>query len=118
MVVPNRKIVGEVLHNYGNIRQVDVTVGVAYDTDVNQALALIQEVLNSNPRVLSDLAPIMGVSLLADSSVNISIKPWAAVEDYGAVGCEINKAVLETFRTRGISIPLPQREIRMLGVTT
>ena len=40
VVIPNRKIVGEILHNYGKIRQVDVTVGVAYDTELNQALTL------------------------------------------------------------------------------
>ena len=38
VVIPNRKIVGEILHNYGKIRQLDVTVGVAYDTELNQAL--------------------------------------------------------------------------------
>jgi small conductance mechanosensitive channel len=115
VVVPNRKIVGEILHNYGKIRQLDVTVSVAYDTDMNVALALIQEVLRANPRVLKDLQPVIGVSLLADSSVNIAIKPWVAVNDFSAAGGEVNKAVLETFRTRGISIPFPQREIRMLG---
>lgn len=115
VVVPNRKIVGEVLHNYGKIRQVDVTVGVAYDTDMNAALSLIQGILSANSRVLRDVAPVVGVSVLADSSVNIAIRPWVAVTDYGAAASEINKAVLETFRTRGISIPLPQREIRMLG---
>src|SRR5882724_5415371 len=41
VVVPNRKIVGEILHNYGKIRQLDVTVGVAYNTDLNAALAAV-----------------------------------------------------------------------------
>ena len=48
IVIPNRKIVGEILHNYGKIRQLDVTVGVAYDTELNQALTVIQEVLREN----------------------------------------------------------------------
>src|SRR6202011_223364 len=52
VVVPNRKIVGEILHNYGHIRQLDVTVGVAYDTDLRIPLSLIREVLQANPRVL------------------------------------------------------------------
>ena len=76
VVIPNRKIVGEILHNYGKIRQLDVTVGVAYDTELNQALTVIQEVLRENARVLQDMTPVIGVRLLADSSINIAVKPW------------------------------------------
>jgi len=116
VVIPNRKIVGEILHNYGTIRQVDVAVGVAYDTDLNHALAVIDEVLQSNPRVLKDPAPIIAVSTLADSSVNVVIRPWVSVDDFVPAGGEINKAILESFRGRNIVIPFPQREVRLLGV--
>src|SRR6476620_5587565 len=47
VVVPNRKIVGEILHNYGKVRQLNVTVGVAYDCDLGASLALIQDILNA-----------------------------------------------------------------------
>ncbi|MGH8239823.1 MAG: mechanosensitive ion channel family protein, partial [Steroidobacteraceae bacterium] len=114
VVIPNRKIVGEILHNYGKIRQVDVTVGVAYDTELNQALAVIQEILRENARVLHDVTPVLGVHLLADSSVNIAVKPWVGVLDYGPAGREINKSILEAFREHGIVIPYPQREVRLL----
>jgi small conductance mechanosensitive channel len=114
VVIPNRKIVGEILHNYGKIRQLDITVGVAYDTELNQALTLIQEVLRDNARVLHDLAPVIGVRLLADSSVNIAVKPWVGVQDYGPAGGEINKSILEAFREHGIVVPYPQREVRLL----
>jgi small conductance mechanosensitive channel len=115
VVVPNRKIVGEILHNYGKIRQLNVTVGVSYDSDVTKALSLVQDVLNTNARVLRDIPPVIAVATLADSSVNIAIKPWVAVTDFGPAAGEVNQAVLETFRARGIAIPFPQREIRMLG---
>ena len=114
VVIPNRKIAGEILHNYGKIRQVDVTVGVAYDTELNQALKVIQEVLGENARVLQDLTPVIGVRLLADSSINIAVKPWVGVQDYGPAGGEINKSILEAFREHGIVIPYPQREVRLL----
>src|SRR5713101_8248508 len=52
VVIPNRKIVGEVLHNYSAVRQLGLTVGVAYGSNVSQALAVIREVLAANPRVL------------------------------------------------------------------
>ena len=115
VVIPNRKIVGEILHNFGKIRQVNVVVGVAYDTDLNRAIALIQETLRANGRVLRDIEPLIVVSLLADSSVNISVKPWVAVSDFGVAASEINQAILETFRNARIVIPFPQREVRMLA---
>jgi small conductance mechanosensitive channel len=114
VVIPNRKIVGEILHNYGKIRQVDVTVRVAYDTDLNQALTLIHEVLRENKRVLHDLEPVIRISQLADSSIDIAVKPWVAVNDFGPAGGEINKSLLEAFREHGIEIPFPQREVRLL----
>jgi len=89
-------------------------VRVAYDTDLNQALAVIDETLQSNPRVLKDPAPVIQVSVLADFSVDIAVKPWVAVPDLVAAQGEINKAIVEAFRGRSIVIPLPQREVRML----
>jgi len=59
VVIPNRKIVGEILHNFGEIRQLDIHVGVAYDTDLDKALAAINEILQNNPRVLKAPEPIV-----------------------------------------------------------
>jgi small conductance mechanosensitive channel len=115
VVVPNRKIVGEILHNYGQIRQLDIVVGVAYNTDLNQALAAINDIMRDNPRVLKDPAPVIQVAVLADSSINIAVKPWAKVPDYVLAAGEINKAIVETFRGQNIVIPFPQREVRMLS---
>ncbi|MGH8754470.1 MAG: mechanosensitive ion channel family protein [Burkholderiales bacterium] len=115
VVIPNRKIVGEILHNYGKIRQMGISVAVSYDTDLNQALSAINEVLQENPRVLKEPAPAIAVSVLADSSIKIAVNPWVNVPDFGPAGGEINKAIVETFRRRAITIPFPQRVVRMLG---
>lgn len=115
VIIPNRKIVGEILHNYGKIRQLDVIVGVAYSTDLNAALLTVNEILTENKRVLQDPAPVVRVAMLADSSINIMVRPWVNVPDYGPANGEINKAVVEAFRARNISIPFPQREIRLLN---
>ena len=117
VVIPNRKIVGEILHNYGRIRQLDVVVGVAYGTDVNLALSVIDEILRSNPRVLRDPAPKIGVARITNSSVSLSVNPWVNVPDYLAAVSEINQAILETFRARKVVMPLPQLEVRMLEST-
>ena len=115
IVIPNRKVVGEILHNFGSIRQLNVQVGVAYDTDMNAALAVIDEILRSNARVLREPAPVIQTAQLGASSVMLAVKPWAAVSDYTEVTGEINKAILESFRGRGIVMPFPQHEVRLLG---
>lgn len=115
VVIPNRKIVGEILHNYGWIRQLNIVVGVSYGTDVNVALRLVEEILHSNSRVLQDPKPVLGVARLAESGVTIRVSPWVNVPDYVAAVSEVNKTILETFRARNIAIPLPQCEVTMLG---
>lgn len=115
VIIPNRKIVGEILHNYGRIRQLDLTVGVAYDTDINRAVAVIGEILQANPRVLKDPPAVVQPAQLGDSTVDIVIRPWVQVADYVPAPGEIMAAVLNSFRAHGISMPFPQREVRLLS---
>ena len=114
VVIPNRRIVGEILHNFGAVRQLGLTVGVAYGSNLSQAQTMIREVLAANPRVLKDPAPVVGIVALGDSAVTIGIAPWVAVADYLTAQAEIYQAVLERFRAGRIEIPFPQREVRML----
>jgi len=114
VVIPNRKIVGEILHNYGKIRQLDVMVRVAYDSDLNRALSLIQQTLRDSPRVLQDIEPVICVNQLADSWIEIAVKPWVPASEYAAATGEIYKRIIEVFRERAIVVPFPQREIRVL----
>ncbi|HEV2395074.1 MAG TPA: mechanosensitive ion channel domain-containing protein [Verrucomicrobiae bacterium] len=118
VVIPNRKIVGEILHNYGMNRQLDLSVGVAYGTDISEALAVVRQVLAANPRVLKQPAPIVGVTLLGDSSVDIAVKPWVGLDDFVFAGSEIYQAVVEQFRLKNIDMPFPQREVRLLNADT
>lgn len=115
VVVPNRKVVGEILQNFGRIRQVEVNVGIAYESDLPVALEVIKELVRANSRVLADPTPMIGISALADSSIQISVKPWTAVTDYALIGAELNLALVEKLRERGIDIPYPQREVRLLN---
>jgi small conductance mechanosensitive channel len=115
VIVPNRKIIGEILHNYGSVRQLDLSVGVAYGTNLNDATGIVRRVLTGNPRVLKEPVPVVGVTMLADSSINIAIKPWVQVDDFVFAQAEINQAIAEQLRAANISIPFPQREIRMLN---
>jgi small conductance mechanosensitive channel len=117
VVIPNRKVVGEILHNYGSVRQLDLSVGVAYGTNLSEATGIVRRVLSANPRVLQEPVPVVGVTMLADSSINIAIRPWTKVGDFGAAQVEINQAIAEELRAANISIPFPQREVRLLNNT-
>ncbi|HZL80025.1 MAG TPA: mechanosensitive ion channel domain-containing protein [Candidatus Limnocylindrales bacterium] len=115
VMVPNRKLVGEILHNYGQIRQLDLGVGVGYGTDLDSAQKIVREILAANPRVLKDPAPFVGISALGDFSIQITIKPWTKVTDYNPAQVEIYEAIINQFRANKIEIPFPQREVRMIG---
>jgi small conductance mechanosensitive channel len=115
VVIPNRKIVGEILHNYGATRQVSVLLGVAYDTDLERAIAAIRALLDSDARVLRESAAAVGIRSLGDSAIQIQIAPWVSVADYGAVTSGLHRAVVELCRKEGIAIPFPQVEHRQLA---
>jgi small conductance mechanosensitive channel len=106
------------MHNYGSIRQLNLQVGVAYATNLTQAVAKVREILAANPRVLKDPAAVVGISALGDSSINITVQPWVAVPDYVMAQLEIYEAIVEQFRAERIEIPFPQREMRLLNPTT
>ena len=115
VIIPNRKIVGEILHNYGSMRQCDLAVKVAYSADIKRAIAVINEVLKDNAMVLKEPEPLVGVSTLADSSILIAVKPWVAVKDFIEVQAAVYQEIINRFRSEQIVMPLPQREIRILG---
>lgn len=114
VIVPNRKIVGEILHNYGNTRQLDLTAGVAYGTDLTMALSIVKDILQQNPGVLKEPAPVVGIAALNESSIALAIKPWVKVEDFVPVQAAIYQALIESFRDEKIEIPAPRRDIHLL----
>ena len=115
VIVPNRKIVGEILHNYGNIRQLDLAAGVAYSVDLTMVLSTVNELLQQNPSVLKEPAPVVGIAALNESSIGLAIKPWVKVEDYVLAQAAIYQAIIESFRDKKIEIPAPRRDIHLLN---
>ncbi|MDQ6735331.1 MAG: mechanosensitive ion channel [Nitrospirota bacterium] len=116
IVIPNRKIVGEILHNFGAIRQLSLSVGVSYNTDLNQALTIAKDLLERNSRVLKEPLASVLVSQLGDSAITISVQPWVRVADYMVATGELNQAIIEQFRAAQIAIPFPQHEVRLLQI--
>jgi small conductance mechanosensitive channel len=92
-----------------------LSVGVAYGTDMGSALKIVRDILAASSRVLKDPAPVVGITALGDSSIQIMIKPWTAVADYVPAQLEIYEMILNQFRAAKIGIPFPQREVRLLN---
>jgi small conductance mechanosensitive channel len=115
VVIPNRKIVGEILHNFGRIRQIPIEVAVSHQTSLVAALAAIDQVLKANPRVLQEPAPFVRVVRVEGPAIVIGVAPWVQVPDYGKAMGELYEAIIEAFRARDISGPVPQRDVRLLS---
>ena len=115
VVVPNRKIVGEILHNYGQIRQLNLSVSIGRADDLARALAVVNEVVKANARVLKDPEPVVGVKALGDASISIAVCPWVKVPDVGPASAEINQAIVEKFGAAGVDYPASLRELRLVG---
>ena len=117
VVIPNRKIVGEILHNHGSMRQLNLLVTIAYDSDIQQALKLIHDTVCANSRVLADPAPRTSIMRLGESGIVLGANPWVNVADYLPALAELNRAILEALRSQAVVIALPQREVRLLDRT-
>jgi small conductance mechanosensitive channel len=115
VVVPNRKIVGEILHNYGQIRQLNMTVSIGHAGDLDRALAAVQSAVAENPQALKDPAPAIGVSKLDSGAIVIAVGPWVKVSDFAGTGGDINRAIVDKFSAAGIQYPAPPMEIRVAG---
>jgi small conductance mechanosensitive channel len=116
VIVPNRKIVGEILHNFGVIRQIYVTVTVANPADVTKALPAVRDVLGRTPRALKDPAPVVGVNGMGEGAIRILVAPWVAGADVGSVDPELYLAIIEEFRAREIDMGV-RRELRVVNGT-
>ena len=115
IVIPNRKVVGEILHNFGTIRQLDLSIGVSYQTDIDATLRMLRDLVDRHPNVIKNPPPIIGIAGFADSSITLSIRPWVPVSSVGSTRIQLNQAVLEKLRTEGVEIPFPQREVRLVN---
>jgi small conductance mechanosensitive channel len=117
IIVPNSQIWGGSLKNYSvnPTRRVDFVFGIAYDANIDQAIALIKDVLGADTRVNKTPAPVVVVSNLGDSSVDLTTRVWANAADYWDVKFDTLKAVKERMDSDGVSIPFPTRAVNVVN---
>lgn len=113
--VPNRHIVGEILHNSATEKLVELEVGVAYDSDPHQVIEVISKALTGMTGVSEKRQPLIGIDSYGDSSINFGVRFWAPTESHFQTRYAANLSIFDALKTAGISIPFPQREVRLLG---
>ncbi len=115
ITVPNGQIWGNAVTNYSAnpTRRMEVTVGIAYDSDLDRALKAIRDVLDHDERILKDPAPQLIVQALGASSIDIAVRAWANTSHFWPVRFEILKAIKLRLDAEGIEIPFPQQVVYM-----
>ena len=88
-------------------------MGIDYGDNIDTAMATINRVIGEEPRALSDPEPLVAVSELADSSVNLVVRVWVNASDYWGVYFDTTEAVKVRMDDAGIGIPYPQRDVHL-----
>lgn len=118
VIVPNSAITSGNIINYSakDHRRVDLIVGVAYKENLKKVKEVLYDVIQSNPKVLPSPEPMVGVNEMADSAVNLVVRPYTTHEHYWDVYFELTEAIKLRFDEEGIEIPFPQRDVHMFSV--
>ena len=115
VVMPNSTVWGQTIKNYATnpTRRIDLVMSISYGDDIGLAIDTITRVLKNDARVLDEPAPTVATAELADSSVNIVVRPWCKREDYWAVRFDLTRALKEQLESVGCSIPFPQTDVHL-----
>ncbi len=115
VVVPNGKIFGDVIKNITgyDTRRVDLVFGIGYASSISKACEVIQKEIKEDQRILSDPAPQIAVFEIADSKVNLVVRPWVKKGDYWDVRFDLTRKVKEALDAAGIESPFPQHVVHL-----
>ncbi|MBU1342702.1 MAG: mechanosensitive ion channel [Proteobacteria bacterium] len=115
ITIPNKSIIGEILHNSQENKIVQGVIGISYDSSPEKAISIIQDVLSKNKDVNSEKDPNVGIKEFADSSVNIGFRYWVPTVKYFHTSYAVNLAVFTALKDNDINIPFPQRDVRIIS---
>ena len=113
--IPNKQIIGEVMHNYSSFKKLDLTVGISYNSDPEKAIEIIKGIISHESRITGQPQPKIGISEFADSSINIYARLWCKQADYYDVLFSVNRKIFAEFNSNGVNIPFPQRDVHIIG---
>jgi small conductance mechanosensitive channel len=115
ITIPNKHIVGEILHNSEERRIVEEVVGISYDSDPEKAIRIIKEALGEFQEISTEPPPRVGIQQFGDSSINIGLRYWIPTREYFKTLYQVNLAVYKQLKARDIQIPYPQRDIHIVS---
>ncbi|MCK5675761.1 MAG: mechanosensitive ion channel, partial [Verrucomicrobia bacterium] len=109
VIVPNSKVMGDSITNFNanGTRRVDLVAGISYGDDIDKAKGALEGLLAADARILKTPEPTVAVIEMADSSVNLVVRPWCTGADYWDVYFDTTEAIKKRFDEEGISIPFP-----------
>ena len=115
VIIPNGSITSSNITNFSAkpMRRIDLIIGVSYSADLAQTKAILTEIASSHELVLKDEAITVGVSELADSSVNFVVRPWVKTADYWPVYFDLLETIKVELDKAGIEIPFPQVSVHV-----
>lgn len=118
VIVPNSKISSDAITNFSakETRRIDLTIGVSYGDNLKVAQETIWKVLNAEPRILKDPAPIVGVMNLGESSVDLVVWSWVKASDFLSTKFFLNETLKAELEAAGCTIPFPQRDVHLYPV--
>lgn len=118
IILPNSAVIGGTIVNTSALptRRIDLVIGIGYGDNIGTAKDVITSVINAEDRVLNDPAFSVGVAELADSSVNLFVRPWVNSADYWPARAAIIENIKVALDAAGISIPFPQRDVYLHNI--
>ena len=115
ITIPNKHVVGEILHNSEERRIVEDVVGISYESDPEEAIQITTRALGGIERVSKDPPPQVGIQKFGDSSIDIGFRYWVPSKRYFLTLYEVNLAVYKNLKEGGVEIPFPQRDVRIVS---
>ncbi len=115
IAIPNKLVWGSPIINYTRMktRRVNVDIGVAYGTDIDQAVKIAMNLMKNEELILNEPEPAVVISELADSSINLQLRAWTKTENYWNLKGILMKKIYEEYGKVGIEIPYPQLDVHI-----
>jgi small conductance mechanosensitive channel len=115
ITIPNKHVVGEILHNSERWRIVEEVVGISYESDPEEAIRITARALSGIKKVSEDPPPQVGIQKFGDSSIDIGLRYWVPSKRYFLTLYEVNLAVYKALKEGGVEIPFPQRDVHIVS---
>lgn len=119
IIIPNASLANGSVVNFSAepMRRIEWIFSISYNDSIDIAKQILQDLIAADERILKDPEPYIGLSALANSSVDFTVRAWVLSADFLSVSHAMNESVKKKFDAEGISIPFPQRVVHLRNVS-